>query len=368
VNILNSMMNILGFNNVITIWFSKNKRNLPWRNTKNPYKIWVSEIILQQTRVIQGIDYYKRFIRRFKNIQMLAHADIDEVLKLWQGLGYYSRARNMHAAANQVLNEFGGKFPDTFNNILKLKGVGKYTAAAIASICFDDAIPAIDGNAFRVISRYKGIHTAINSGKAYNKFYNNIKKLMGESNPGTFNQALMEIGAIICTPLNAKCTICPIKQDCVARKNNLTGVLPVRLKTPNIKIRYFNYFVFISDRHIILKRRNQNDIWKMLYDFPLIETNKDINAEELLKFDEVNKHWNIQKKHICHISRTYFHKLTHQEIRTKFYLIKFENMKLPVDSGFVKVGMGKINSYPVPTLIEKYLSNEFGNIKNMHYL
>ena len=362
------MSKLFSFNNAIIIWFNANKRNLPWRKTKDPYKIWVSEVILQQTRVNQGISYYKRFVNEFKNITMLANAEIKEVMNLWQGLGYYSRARNMHEAAKQIMNEFGGQFPDSYNTIIRLKGVGRYTAAAIASICFDEPIPVIDGNVYRVISRFRGITTAIDSNKAYFEFYKITLEFLGKSNPGVFNQAVMELGATICTPVNANCKICPISEYCYAYKNNMIHLFPVKTKQPKIRIRYFNYLVLIKGNVIFLKRRNQNDIWKLLYDFPLIETNSDLNAEELFNFDEWEKYRNIQKMHILNISKTYLHKLTHQTIYAKFYKFRLSDTKSIEFEKLIGVEMNQIPSFPVPRLIEKYLSDEFGIIKKMHYL
>jgi A/G-specific adenine glycosylase len=362
------MSKFFSFNKAIINWFNVNKRILPWRKTRDPYKIWVSEIILQQTRVNQGIDYYNRFVNKFKNIQMLADTEIGEVMKLWQGLGYYSRARHMHESAKKIMNEFGGQFPHNYKSLIKLKGVGRYTAAAIASICFDEPIPVVDGNVYRVISRFKGISTFIESNNAYSEFFKIAGKLLGNSNPGVFNQAIMELGATVCTPVHPDCEICPVNGYCYALKNNKIHLFPHKIKQPPVRIRYFNYLVLVNKNIIFLKRRVQNDIWKLLYDFPLIETKSDLSAEELFNLGWTKNYQNIQIKHILKISKTYLHKLTHQNIYAKFYKIKLNNAKSIGSEKLIGTEINKIQSFPVPRLIEKYLMDEFGVIKNMHYL
>jgi A/G-specific adenine glycosylase len=354
------MTKFSGFNNAITFWFNENKRNLPWRNTKDPYKIWVSEIILQQTRVNQGIEYYKNFIRKFKNINALAGADINEVLKIWQGLGYYSRARNMHETAKKVVREMGGIFPAKYEEIIKLKGIGKYTAAAIASICFGESIPVVDGNVYRVISRYKGISTMINSNSAYSEFYSTVKKLMSTSEPGTFNQSVMELGAIICTPKKPDCKQCPVAKGCYARKNNKIDLLPAKSKNTKVRKRYFNYLVISNNENILIKKRVQNDIWKSLFDFPLIESKKNISVYELLHLDEFRNNWKFKKIDLLNISKTYEHKLTHQIIYARFYKFKLSDSEMPVIPDISMTKLKQLHSFPVPRLVDKYLSHEFG--------
>lgn len=354
------MTKFSGFNNAITFWFNDNKRNLPWRKTKDSYKIWVSEIILQQTRVNQGIEYYKNFIRKFKNINALASADINEVLKIWQGLGYYSRARNMHETAKKVVQEKGGIFPVKYEEIIKLKGIGKYTAAAIASICFGEAIPVVDGNVYRVISRYKGIFTPIDSNNAYSEFYSTAKNLMLSSEPGTFNQSVMELGAIICTPKKPDCKQCPVAKGCYARKYHKIDLLPAKSKSTKVRKRYFNYLVISNNENILIKKRVQNDIWKSLFDFPLIESKKNISVYELLCLDEFRNNWKFKKRNLLNSSKIYEHKLTHQIIYARFYKFKLIDSETPVISDISMIKLKQLHSFPVPRLVDKYISHEFG--------
>ncbi len=357
------MSRFLSFNNAITFWFNDNKRNLPWRHTKDPYKIWISEIMLQQTRVNQGLGYYNRFIKKFRNIRSLSLANIDEVLKLWQGLGYYSRARNIHETARKIVNEMGGIFPNEYNKIIKLKGIGKYTAAAIASICFGESVPVVDGNVYRVIARYKGIFTPINSGSAYNEFFNLAKKMMDKSDPGNFNQSIMELGATICTSKKADCKNCPVSVNCYARINNKIDLLPISTKTVKVRKRYFNYLVITCNNGVLIKKRNQNDIWKSLYDFPLIESERNINIKKLFDVEEVSNYWKLRKEHLINISKIYKHKLTHQIIYARFFKFNLSDNKMPVAAEFNIARMAQLNTFSVPRLIEKYLIAEFGIIK-----
>src|ERR1035437_3971325 len=233
------------FHKILTLWYQQNKRDLPWRMNNDPYSVWVSEIILQQTRIDQGTAYYLRFIRRFPDIESLANSSEEEVLKMWQGLGYYSRARNMHHAARQIMTEFNGRFPDSYNIIRTLKGVGDYTAAAIASISFGSENVVIDGNVYRVLSRIFGIATPIDTTNGKKEFSILAHSLLDKQNPGIFNEALMEFGALQCVPRNPLCIQCPFQDRCVALKNNQIDQFPVKSKQPKQKNRYFNY-LFIN--------------------------------------------------------------------------------------------------------------------------
>jgi A/G-specific adenine glycosylase len=354
------MSNFSAFNNAITFWFKDNKRNLPWRKTKDPYKIWVSEIILQQTRVNQGIEYYERFIKKFKSIEALAITDAIEVLKIWQGLGYYSRARHMHETARKIVDDMEGVFPRKFDEIIKLKGIGNYTAAAIASICFGEKVPVVDGNVFRIISRYKGIYTPIDSSIAFSEFFSIVGKLMSNSNPGNFNQALMELGATICTPKKPNCIHCPVNNSCYARINNKIEAFPVKNKNPKIRNRYFNYLVIADRECIIMKKRTQNDIWKSLFDFPLIESNENLSIDELFQMNEFKNVWKYKKEQLLNVSKIYKHKLTHQIIYARFYEFHLRNSEVPVIADIRKTRLKQLYQLPVPRLVDKYLSTEFG--------
>src|SRR5690606_24908055 len=278
------------FNSLILIWFDKNKRNLPWREDQDPYKIWLSEIILQQTRVAQGLDYYLKFIENFPTVKHLAEADETEVLKLWQGLGYYSRARNLHFTARYIVENLNGKFPDNFTDLLQLKGVGEYTAAAIASIAFHEAVPAIDGNAFRVYARYYNIDIDIATPRAKKYFFELGKAIMDLKRPGDFNQAVMELGATVCTPVNPKCEICPVNESCEALAKNTVNQLPVKSKKVKVKHRNFHFLEISDGENFLIKKRTENDVWKNLYNFPLFETT---SIEDELK--KINLNLNLIK-------------------------------------------------------------------------
>jgi A/G-specific adenine glycosylase len=342
-------------------WYENNKRDLPWRHTKEPYKIWVSEIILQQTRVNQGLDYYKNFIEAFPDIFILANANIDNVMKLWQGLGYYTRARNMHTTAKIIAENFNGHFPDNFNGLCKLKGIGRYTAAAIASISFNENVPVIDGNVYRFISRLKGVFTPIGTNKSFTEFFEILKIFFIDNNPGRFNQALMELGATICTPVNPSCNICPAMKYCFAKKNDKVDILPVKpLKQPS-KTRYFNYFVFCNRDYIITKKRNDNDIWKSLYDLPLVETKNDLDINEIVQIASDQLNLKLGLKNIESISKIYLHKLTHQNIYARFFRIKLDKSnEHNLSCIFIKSSWEKLNEYAIPRLIDKYIKEEFG--------
>jgi A/G-specific adenine glycosylase len=343
----------------LTEWYLKNRRDLPWRQTKDPYCIWISEVILQQTRVNQGINYYYRFIEHFPNVTSLANANIDEVLKFWQGLGYYSRARNLHIAAKQILNEYNGEFPKEVEKLLLLKGIGNYTASAIASIAFDVAVPVVDGNVYRVLSRYFCIDSPIGTNKAYTIYYKEAKKLMGNLNPSIFNQALMELGALVCTNKNPDCDFCPIASSCKALKNDVRELLPVNNKKIITKDRYFNYFVIVSGNQIVMHKRLENDIWHSLYDFPLIET---IEEEDIKKVIEIGQNkFLINEKGISIVSTSKLlkHKLTHQTIYVTFIKIELEKISLKLNLKFKIFNLTQLNQLPVPKVIEKYIADEF---------
>jgi A/G-specific adenine glycosylase len=346
----------------IISWYIENKRDLPWRKTKNPYVIWVSEIILQQTRVNQGLGYYSRFLEKFPNLATLATAEIDDVLKIWQGLGYYSRARYMHETARYIMQNFKGKFPSDPNDLYKLKGIGRYSAAAIASIAFNKPVPVVDGNVYRLLSRFFGIETPINTSKAYPKFYEIAENLIVGHNPGIFNQALMEFGAVICRYKMPLCLSCPVANDCFANINQKTSYFPVKNKKNKVRSRYFNYFVIeINSRFLFIKRLS-NDIWKHLYEFPVVETKDKINTKEVFKEFEKKFHIKLAKKDITKCSDFYFHKLTHQHIYAKFFRLTGEKL-ITKKEQFKLLEISQFTSVAVPRLIEKYLGDEFGIIK-----
>lgn len=341
----------MGFSKSIIIWYGKNKRDLPFRKTKDPYRIWLSEIILQQTRVSQGLPYYERFVKLFPTIHHLAKAKEDVVMKAWQGLGYYSRARNLHHTAKYVSIELKGKFPNEFDEIKKLKGIGDYTAGAIASLAFNKPHVVVDGNVFRVLSRYFGIKTPIDSTEGKKQFTQKAQALLDKKNPGTFNQAVMEFGALQCVPQNPDCEKCVLKKSCKAFRENLVHLLPVKSQKTKIRTRYFNYLVFQEKGRILLRKRTGNDIWKNLYDFPMIETKKAVTKNELEKLALV---------HVMNAPKPHKHMLSHQLILARFWKIKDlkSNNHIPKDNSFY-INENQLNKYAFPRLIERYFDEKF---------
>jgi A/G-specific adenine glycosylase len=346
----------MNLSKVLISWYLENKRDLPWRNTGDPYIIWISEIILQQTRVIQGTDYFYRFIEAFPDIRSLAEAKEEEVLKLWQGLGYYSRARNLHQSAGQIMKVWDGKFPSAHEDILKLKGIGEYTSAAIASFAFGKAYPVLDGNVFRFLARYFGIKLAINTTEGKKVFYETVSGIMDKKNPGLFNQSIMEFGALQCKPSSPDCSTCPLSQSCFALKNKAIQTLPVKLKAKVPKIRHFNYLLIEHGSGIYLKQRTENDIWKNLYDLPLIETPSAIDLNKLLQHPEWLELFGNSKPSVNRAFISLEHQLTHRLIKAVFWKIKLKGKK---SLSLVKVGRDEIQSYPVSRLLEKYLEKNF---------
>lgn len=336
--------------NHLVLWYLHNKRNLPWRSTINPYKIWLSEIILQQTRVDQGMSYYHRFLEHFPTISDLAVASEEEVLKLWQGLGYYSRARNLHFSAKYVMNELKGEFPTNYNELIKLKGVGDYTASAIASICYNQPTAVVDGNVYRVLARYFGISTPINSTKGIKEFKQLAQSLIDIKNPGAHNQAMMEFGARMCKPQNPDCPICPLNTSCLALSKKQIKELPVKEKKIKIKHRYFNYLVIQTENNTTKLVKREKGIWLNLYEFPLIETLAEIDEKELIahsEFDLLFKKLPISIKQFN--NELIVHKLSHQHIHTKFWIVN------TVASNDFQLSWETITKYPVSTLIDNFL-------------
>jgi A/G-specific adenine glycosylase len=340
------------FSKTLLDWYQANKRELPWRNTREPYLIWLSEIMLQQTRVAQGLPYFMAFTEAFPTVFDLANADEQEVLKLWQGLGYYSRARNLHQTAKYIANELEGQFPTTYNDLLKLKGVGEYTAAAIASFSYDEAVPVVDGNVYRVLSRYFGLETDISSSGAKKEFTSLAKSVMPNDKAALFNQAIMEFGALQCVPKNPDCESCVFNGSCAALQQHKIDLLPIKTKKTKVSNRYFNYLVFLdSNEQTIIRKRTEKGIWQHLYEFPLIESNKELSYEELL--GEITLHF--PHKTIENIS--YFnedqiiHKLSHQKLHIRFYRIALSKKIL---NG---ISLETLKNYPFPVVIFNFINN-----------
>lgn len=341
------------FSTNILAWYAKNKRDLPWRNTRDPYQIWLSEIILQQTRVAQGTPYYQKFISNFPSVENLADASEERILKLWQGLGYYSRARNLHATAKKVSFEFNGNFPQDYKNLIKLKGIGDYTASAIASFCFNEPEAVVDGNVYRVLSRFFGVDTPINSPEGVRHFKGLAKEVMSIDNIRDYNQGIMEFGALQCVPRNPDCHSCPISSACVAFKNKEVDKLPVKLKKLKVRKRYFNYIVPIHELKesysTQLNQRVGKGIWQNLYEFPLLETDREVNIQVIN--DNINGVLNG-----CAFSDIYIynekpvvHKLSHQHLYTTFWIAK-----VAAKEG-LNIKFSDLEKYPVPVLIADFI-------------
>ncbi|MEJ2882455.1 A/G-specific adenine glycosylase [Pedobacter sp. GR22-6] len=345
----------MAFQKEIVNWYLRNKRDLPWRNTRDPYVIWLSEIILQQTRVEQGLPYFNRFLEAYPTVVDFANASETQVLKLWQGLGYYSRGRNMLYTAKQIVELYQGAFPVNYAALIQLKGVGDYTAAAISSFSSDEMKPVVDGNVFRVLSRYFGIETAINSTAGKKQFLDLANELIEGQLPSLYNQAIMEFGALQCKPKSPDCSVCPLQSSCYARKMDVVSMLPVKEKKLKKRIRYFNYFVCTKDQELLVKRRGAGDIWQELYDFPLIESGrpyyemeeefmsllrKSFGAEVLIKVLD-------QKKHL----------LTHQTIYVQFFALDNYIINFNQNAEIKWVTLTEFDTLPQPKVITNFISS-----------
>ncbi len=338
-------------------WHKTIDRPLPWKEERDPYLIWLSEIILQQTRVEQGLPYYLKFKTRFPNVKSLAKAKEDKVLKLWQGLGYYTRARNLHHTAKYIHQQLNGKFPDKFEAIRKLKGVGDYTAAAISSFAFDLPYPVVDGNVYRVLSRIFGIKTPVDSPKGRRAFRQLAERLIDKKLPANYNQAIMDFGAIQCVPKNPNCGRCPFKKNCYALKNKLIAKLPVKEKKLVKKQRYFHYIVINDNGSIYLTKRKGKDIWKNLYEFPMIE-GEDILSLKKLKLTRFWQNlFEDSELIVVKESGSFSQTLTHQKIQGLFLEVSVSK-GLRVSNDLIKVAPHKFGDYAFPGVVRKYLESK----------
>jgi A/G-specific adenine glycosylase len=334
----------------LELWYLNNNRDLPWRKVKDPYAIWLSEIILQQTRVAQGMSYYLKFIDAFPTVSDLANADEEVVLKLWQGLGYYSRARNLHFSAKYIVNELNGVFPKSYKELLVLKGVGDYTASAISSICYNENAAVVDGNVYRVLARYYGISTAINSTKGIKLFKELAQEILDEKNPGQHNQAIMDFGAILCKPNNPDCDTCPLRDSCVALEKKLVSALPVKEKKIKISKKYFNFIVLkTKNGKTKLVRREGKGIWENLYQFPLVETSNSISVEELIEDKAFLKIAPSNHSIKLYNAKDWVHKLSHQHLFVKFWVLSTNEPEKDF------ISYDKIEELPVPRIIHKFI-------------
>ena len=327
-------------------WYDINKRDLPWRKTKNPYNIWISEIILQQTRMEQGIYYYNRFISKFPNLKSLATSEEKEVLLLWQGLGYYSRARNLHHTAKHIFYELDSKFPESYHGLIKLKGIGDYTASAISSICFEKKNPVLDGNVFRIISRIFEIKDPIDVNNSRKVFREKASELMPSNRYGDYNQGLMDFGSMVCKPKNPSCSSCMISKKCIAFKNEMVDLLPVKANKSKIKTLYFEYLVVNNNDHLLIERIDEG-LWKNLYQFPVNVSNTKKNKSEITKF--FKDKYNLESLNLKMINSEYIqHKLSHILINSTFW---FTTEKIDTKEGqFTTI----LEDYPMSKLMHKF--------------
>ena len=340
-------------------WYPRHHRDLPWRHTRDPYAIWLSEVILQQTRVAQGLPYYETFLRAYPTVQDLAAAPEAEVLRHWQGLGYYSRARNMHRTARQVVEEHGGLFPGTYAGLLQLRGIGPYTAAAIASFAFDEAVAVLDGNVYRVLARLFGLHSDIAAPSSRKEFQALADQHIPASTPADFNQAIMEFGAIQCTPAKPDCLFCPLQQSCWAFRHGQVALLPVKSKAKKARTRYFHYFVLRHGDLVYLRERREKDIWQGLYDFALAET-----AVAELPANELRRHLDalgaaLDTSRAAEPSAAYRHVLSHQKLEARFHELPLAQ-PLPAttlrDVGLRAYSAAEVDALPKPQLIANYVA------------
>ncbi len=346
------------FGKIIIDWYQHHQRDLPWRSTSDPYVIWLSEVILQQTRVEQGMPYFHRFLAHYPTVADFAKADEGEILKDWQGLGYYSRARNMHFTAKMVMQDYAGEFPKSYSELIKLKGIGEYTAAAIASFSNNEAKAVVDGNVFRLLSRYYGIDEPINSTKGKKLFFELANELIIPELAGLYNQAVMEFGALQCKPKNPNCANCPLMLSCEAYKTNRVVKLPVKLKKLKIRERYFNYFVLSKDSSVLLRKRGPQDIWQNLYEFPLLESTKLLTPDEIV-LDEgfiqlfgkqvVFKSTHGPVKHV----------LTHQRLFAQFFELEINPENINFEENCVWIDKNELENFAKPKLIFDFLVNFF---------
>jgi A/G-specific adenine glycosylase len=343
---------MLEIKELIINWYHLNKRDLPWRTTKKAYIIWLSEIILQQTRVEQGLPYFHKFLQHYPNVSDLAVADEQEILNDWQGLGYYSRARNLHKTAKEVVEIYNGVFPSTYNELLKLTGIGPYTAAAIASFAFDEAKAVVDGNVYRVLSRVFDIEEAIDSTQGKKTFELLANELIDKKNPATYNQAIMEFGALQCVPVNPNCEVCPLQFQCLAFKNKTIAQRPVKAKKTKVTARHFVYLIELAAHKTIrIEKREGKGIWQNLYQFPLIEFDSpDEKTDFLAKLDTK------------FISQEYKHILSHQQLFAHFAVVE-PSKEIPVNQ--LEIALSELQNFPIPRLIDKFWEEHSGLVEGL---
>lgn len=341
----------LVFNKNILSWNLDNKRILPWKYTENPYHIWLREVILQQTRVEQGAAYYQRFLEKYPQVNDLAKASLEEVYKDWEGLGYYSRARNLHFAAQQIMQDFGGVFPASYDDVIQLKGVGEYTAAAIMSFAYHQPYAVLDGNVFRVLSRFFGVQIPIDTSSGKKHFRELAQTCLADADPAVYNQAMMDFGATICTPQKPSCDNCPLSSHCIAYNQDLISVLPVKSQKIKRQKRFFNFMIFEKDDQIVIQQRRQDDIWRNLYQFPLIESSK-----KLLSINQLIKEAGLNISEI-NASKQYKQLLTHRKVYARFFHIKVNELKIKDD--WLLIENQDMKQYSYPKIVREYLNERY---------
>jgi len=345
---------VSGIGEILIRWYSEYKRELPWRETTDPYRIWISEIILQQTRVAQGLDYFLRFTERFPDVRSLAEAPEDEVMRYWQGLGYYSRARNLHAAAKDIVARFGGEFPRDYEKILSLKGIGDYTAAAVCSFAWRLPYAVVDGNVYRVLSRLFALDLPIDSTAGKKYFADLAQRMLDRERPDLYNQAIMDFGAMQCVPKSPDCSRCPLQPCCQAYAQGKTELLPVKAGKTVVKPRYFNYFHIHYQGNVLLARREEKDIWQNLYEYPLIETEKPVDFTEIRQ-SETWRQWmegggDIRMIRVVEMPK---HVLSHRIVYARFYEMETEVLSEHLQK-YLSVPEEEAGQYAVSRLIEMY--------------
>lgn len=346
------------FSHILIEWYERNKRDLPWRHTSDPYKIWVSEVILQQTRVAQGLEYYLNFTETFPTVYSLAEADIDRVLKVWQGLGYYTRARNMHATAKYIVDNLGGMFPSSYSGLIQLKGIGDYTASAIAAFAFREPVAAVDGNVYRIFARVFGVETPIDTSKGKAELKAIASSMLDVERPHIYNQAIMDFGGTLCMPKNPRCYECPVLEMCSAFRNRTVDDLPVKSKKVKQTIRYFTYIIPENRGKTFISKRSKSDIWHSLYEFPLVESERQLTIEELVKDESWLSLFGDTMPEIVHVSSPAKYVLSHQKIFAQFVVVKVATVSPVLEQAYSQINFDEIHEYSTPRLIEGYLAAE----------
>lgn len=335
---------------------NQNKREMPWKGDKDPYRIWISEIILQQTRVQQGLNYYNRFIKAWPNVESLARAKEQEVYKLWEGLGYYSRCRNLIASAKYINDELNGMFPEKYEDILALKGVGDYTASAIASFAFNQPYAVVDGNVYRVLARFFGIRIPVDTAEGKKLFKTLANELIGKKNPAEYNQSIMDFGAVVCKPLLPLCYECPLQNLCIAYQKKLVSILPLKEKSIKNRQRFFNYLLVEKGNKIYINQRTEKDIWQNLYEFILIESERLVPEKEFVECSSVRTLFHGNDFKVDKISKTFSQKLTHQTITGRFIHVTLQNAAVPLKK-YRMVSKNELKNLAFPKFITSYLQD-----------